>query len=54
MAMKGIVPPTPIAMLSRPKQRCDASCTARSSHGSSGGAFQPAFADYGVNVSRAR
>ena len=60
--MNGIVPPTPIDMPSRPKYRREASATARSSQGSSGGAFQPPLlpevkvtrAPYGGSVSSVR
>ena len=56
MAMKGIVPPTPIDMPSRSKQLREASCTARSNQDSSGGAFQPALSRTGAepHLSRVR
>src|SRR5260221_10743177 len=44
MAMKGIVPPSPIHIAGLPKCFCELSSIAASSHGSVRGAFQPSAA----------
>src|SRR5690606_22681184 len=50
MFMNGMVPPVPMYIASRPKKCRDAVCSASSSHGARGGAFQPAMQEPISNV----